>query len=60
MMKLIGKIFVLLVGGRLMGEWYFEYEIQVNRPGLLGDIASLLGMLRVNIVSINGVDEGRR
>lgn len=43
-----------------MGEWYFEYEIQVNRPGLLGDIASLLGMLRVNIVSINGVDEGRR
>lgn len=43
-----------------MGEWYFEYEIQVNRPGLLGDIASLLGMLRVNIVTINGVDEGRR
>ena len=43
-----------------MGEWYFEYEIQVNRPGLLGDIASLLGMLRVNIVSINGVDEEHR
>lgn len=43
-----------------MGEWYFEYEIQVNRPGLLGDIASLLGMLKVNIVTINGVDEGRR
>ncbi|WP_274309516.1 DUF3388 domain-containing protein [Solibacillus daqui] len=43
-----------------MGEWYFEYEIQVNRPGLLGDISSLLGMLRVNIVSINGVDEDRR
>lgn len=43
-----------------MSEWYFEYEIQVNRPGLLGDIASLLGMLRVNIVSINGVDESRR
>ncbi|WP_413365619.1 DUF3388 domain-containing protein [Lysinibacillus sp. 3P01SB] len=43
-----------------MGEWYFEYEIQVNRPGLLGDIASLLGMLRVNIVTINGVDEVRR
>ena len=36
-----------------MEEWYFEYEIQVNRPGLLGDIASLLGMLRVNIVAIN-------
>lgn len=47
-------------GRFLVGEWYFEYEIQVNRPGLLGDIASLLGMLRVNIVSINGVDEARR
>lgn len=43
-----------------MGEWYFEYEIQFNRPGLLGDIASLLGMLRVNIVAINGVDATRR
>lgn len=43
-----------------MGEWYFEYEIQLNRPGLLGDIASLLGMLRVNIVAINGVDATRR
>ncbi|GEL04073.1 hypothetical protein RST01_07000 [Rummeliibacillus stabekisii] len=41
-------------------EWYFEYEIQINRPGLLGDIASLLGMLRVNIVTINGVDQVRR
>ena len=43
-----------------MTEWYFEYEIQVNRPGLLGDIASLLGMLRVNITAINGVDESKR
>lgn len=43
-----------------MSEWYFEYEIRINRPGLLGDVASLLGLLRVNIVSINGVDEGRR
>lgn len=61
-MKLIRKIIIFsLVRGRfLVGEWYFEYEIQVNRPGLLGDIASLLGMLRVNIVSINGVDEARR
>lgn len=38
-----------------MGKWYLEYEIQVNRPGLLGDIASLLGMLRVNIATINSV-----
>lgn len=41
-------------------EWYLEYEIQTNRPGLLGDISSLLGMLSINIVTINGVDEGRR
>jgi Protein of unknown function (DUF3388) len=41
-------------------EWYFEYEIQKNRPGLLGDISSLLGMLSINIATINGVNEGRR
>ncbi|MGP7817617.1 YmfK family protein [Niallia sp. 01092] len=41
-------------------EWYLEYEIQKNRPGLLGDISSLLGMLSINIVTINGVDDGRR
>jgi len=51
----------LIKKGRIkMGEWYMEYEIQVNRPGLLGDISSLLGMLRVNIVTINGVEQGRR
>lgn len=41
-------------------EWYLEYEIQKNRPGLLGDISSLLGMLSINIITINGVDDGRR
>jgi len=41
-------------------EWYLEYEIQKNRPGLLGDISSLLGMLSINIVTINGVDDGKR
>ncbi|HEX6923743.1 MAG TPA: DUF3388 domain-containing protein [Bacillales bacterium] len=41
-------------------EWYLEYEIHKNRPGLLGDIASLLGMLGINIVTINGVDKQRR
>jgi len=41
-------------------EWYFEYEIRMNRPGLLGDISSLLGMLSINIVTINGVEDGRR
>ncbi|MFC0524204.1 DUF3388 domain-containing protein [Pontibacillus salicampi] len=41
-------------------EWYLEYEIQYNRPGLLGDISSLLGMLSINIVTINGVEDSRR
>ncbi|WP_062050837.1 DUF3388 domain-containing protein [Bacillus sp. JCM 19034] len=41
-------------------EWYIEYEIQKNRPGLLGDISSLLGMLEINIVTINGVENRRR
>src|SRR5690606_15311487 len=41
-------------------EWYLEYEILINRPGLLGDISSLLGMLSINIVTINGIDRGRR
>lgn len=63
------KFFAHDLGQKLLGlrsvivdnkEWYFEYEIQVNRPGLLGDISSLLGMLSINIITINGVDEGRR
>ncbi|HEY9576163.1 MAG TPA: DUF3388 domain-containing protein [Pseudobacillus sp.] len=41
-------------------EWYLEYKIVKNRPGLLGDVASLLGMLSINIVTINGVDEASR
>ena len=41
-------------------EWYFEYELQYNRPGLLGDISSLLGMLSINIIMINGVENDRR
>jgi len=41
-------------------EWYMEYKIHKNRPGLLGDIASLMGMLDINIVSINGVDDRTR
>jgi hypothetical protein len=41
-------------------EWYLEYEIHKNRPGLLGDISSLLGMLGINIITINGVDDMRR
>lgn len=41
-------------------QWYFEYELQYNRPGLLGDISSLLGMLSINIITINGVESSRR
>lgn len=43
-------------------EWYLEYQIHKNknRPGLLGDVASLLGMLAINIVTINGVTNDRR
>lgn len=41
-------------------EWYLEYEICENRPGLLGDISSLLGMLSINIVTINGINHKRR
>ncbi|EGL81918.1 amino acid-binding ACT domain protein [Caldalkalibacillus thermarum TA2.A1] len=41
-------------------EWYLEYLIHENRPGLLGDISSLLGMLKINIITINGVDLNRR
>jgi hypothetical protein len=41
-------------------EWYLEYQIHKNRPGLMGDISSLLGMLSINILTINGVENDRR
>lgn len=41
-------------------EWYLEYKLEHDRPGLLGDISSLLGMLSINIVMINSVDKNRR
>jgi hypothetical protein len=43
-----------------MKQWYMEYRIHKNRPGLLGDIASLMGMLEINIMSINGVEDRTR
>ncbi|MEK4565249.1 DUF3388 domain-containing protein [Alkalihalobacillus sp. FSL R5-0424] len=43
-----------------MKEWYFEYQLLENRPGILGDISSLLGMLSINIMTINGIDDSRR
>ncbi|QKS71373.1 DUF3388 domain-containing protein [Paenalkalicoccus suaedae] len=44
----------------MVKEWYMEYQIHENRPGLLGEIASLLGMLKINILTINGVEHQRR
>lgn len=41
-------------------SWYMEYVIQRDRPGLLGDIASLMGMLEINIISINGFENQTR
>jgi hypothetical protein len=41
-------------------QWYLEYVIQKDRPGLLGDIASLMGMLEININSINGFENQSR
>ncbi|REB90330.1 DUF3388 domain-containing protein, partial [Staphylococcus pseudintermedius] len=38
-------------------EWYLEYQINVNRAGLLGDVSSLLGMVGINIGTINGIDD---
>ena len=29
-------------------EWYLEYEITMNRAGLLGDVSSLLGMMGIS------------
>lgn len=43
-----------------MRTWYLEYCIQKNKPGLLGEIASLLGMLKINIITVNGIDHQRR
>lgn len=43
-----------------MEEWYFEYHIHRDRFGLLGDIASVLGMLSINIVTLSGVEDRKR
>ncbi len=41
-------------------EFYFQYKICKDRPGLLGDLASLLGMLGFNILQLGGVSENSR
>ncbi len=43
---------------RSNGTWSTKFT--KNRPGLLGDVASLMGMLDINIVSINGVEDRKR
>lgn len=35
--------------------WYFEYKIVRDRIGLLGDVATLFGMLGINIQTVNSL-----
>lgn len=56
----LNKGWVLVSVAERRKEWYLEYEITMNRAGLLGDVSSLLGMLGISIVTINGVDQGKR
>lgn len=37
-----------------------EYIIHKNRPGLLGDVATFLGLMGVNIIMINGLASHKR
>lgn len=37
-----------------------EYEIHYDRPGLLGDVATFLGLMGVNIIMINGITSRKR
>lgn len=41
-------------------EWYMEYVIHHDRPGLLGDVATFLGLMGVNITMINGIASHKR
>lgn len=40
--------------------YYLEYKIINNRPGLLGDLASLFGLLKINIETIASIESGCR
>jgi hypothetical protein len=48
------------VGSDFMGSLYLEYKIVKNRPGLLGDLASFFGLLKVDISNIASIDEKYR
>ncbi len=43
-----------------MNTLYLEYRIIKDRPGLLGDVASLLGLLDINIKKVSSLEENRR
>lgn len=40
-----------------MSTLYLEYKIVNNKPGLLGDVASLLGLFKINILTIASIEE---
>ncbi len=46
-------------GERMTISYYIEYEIIHNQLGLLGEIASLMGRLKINIETINGFHHNR-
>ncbi|WP_075363324.1 DUF3388 domain-containing protein [Desulfosporosinus metallidurans] len=41
-------------------QLYLEYDIQQNKPGLLGAVTTLLGMLDLNILTVTGIGQTRR
>lgn len=43
-----------------MDKWYLEYSIEKDKFGLLGEVASLIGMLKLNIIKVNGIDQVKR
>ncbi len=50
----------MIKDGELMTiNYYVEYEIVHNQIGLLGEIASLMGYLKINIETINGFHHNR-
>ncbi len=43
-----------------MEQFYLEYDIHFNRPGIMGSITTLLGMLNINIKQVASIGENRR
>nr|WP_041276104.1 DUF3388 domain-containing protein [Desulfosporosinus acidiphilus] len=39
---------------------YLEYDIQQNKPGLLGAVTTLMGMLDLNILAVTSIGQTRR